>query len=153
MTEGGRYYMEGDASSTCRYAFVQEPRVDAAGERLRITLLYAGVKAGSRCVGPGDNFDLEITGLPRFENGELYLSEMRVEAPDTAYFKLVAPLVRRSLESRLRYPIAERLEYLAGLFSATGNGQVKFTSFDVESIEVKENGVRLVGDFAIAMAP
>ena len=156
LTDGGRLYFEGDASETCRYSFIQEPRIDSVGERLRFTFLYAG-RAGAtvagRCVGPGANFDLVISGVPSFEDGELYLADLSIDAVDTAYFKLVAPLIRGSLESRLRYPIKERMYYMAGFLTAAGNGTVAFDTFVVEAIEVKEDGLRMVGDFALSMAP
>ena len=76
MTEGGLYYMQGDPSSTCRYAFVQEPRVGAEGGRLRITVLFAGrtgTEVAGQCVGAGDNFDLVISGVPAYSDGDLFL--------------------------------------------------------------------------------
>lgn len=104
MTQGGRYYLQGDPSNTCAYSFVQEPKVDAVGTRLRITALYAG-RAGKeilgKCVGAGDNFNLQITGVPSFSNGEFFLEGLDIQAPDTPYFRLVAPLIRSRLERDL----------------------------------------------------
>ncbi len=66
MTQNGRYYMQGDPSTPCAYAFVQDPRVDAYEGRLRIHLLLSGSAATSirgQCIGAGDNFDLRWTRL------------------------------------------------------------------------------------------
>ena len=89
MTQDGRYYMQGDPSTPCAYAFVQDPRVDAYEGRLRIRLLFSGSAATSirgQCIGAGDNFDLAITGVPKYANGELYLDQMSVQAT-AAYFR------------------------------------------------------------------
>ena len=121
-----------------------------------MTFLYAG-RAGAmvagRCVGPGANFDLVISGIPAYEDGELYLSELSIDAEDAAFFRLMAPLIRGSLESQMRYPIGERLDYMAGFLTAAGNGKVTFETFAVETIEVNDDGLRLVGDFELSIAP
>jgi len=38
LTEGGRAYLEGGPDSPCRYAFVQEPKVRADADALRLSL-------------------------------------------------------------------------------------------------------------------
>jgi hypothetical protein len=156
MTEGGRHYMEGDASKTCLYSFIQEPRVDAVGERLRITVLYAG-RAGKeiagKCVGPGDNFDLQVSGVPVFENGELYLSELKVNAPDTAYFKLVSSFVESELKKDLRYPVTQGLDRAAAEVTAAGNGKLSWESVKVDSITVGETSVKMSFDFGLSLRP
>jgi hypothetical protein len=156
MTEGGRHYLEGDPSNTCLYSFIQEPRVDAVGERLRITVLYAG-RAGKeiagKCVGPGDNFDLQVSGVPTFSNGELYLEEMKVEAPQTAYFKLVAPMVESMLKKDLRYPVNQALDHAAAKMTALGNGNLTWESAQVDSVSIGEESLTLHFDFGLSLKP
>jgi hypothetical protein len=157
MTEGGRHYMEGDPSNTCNYSFIQEPRVDAVGGRLRIIVLYAGragKEIGGNCVGPGDNFDLEITGVPSFENGEFYLKDLDIQAPDTRYFQLVAPLIRGDLQEEMRYPIRERLDYAAAwISSTTSSGKVSLESLEVDSIKVGDESITMTFDFGLSFKP
>ena len=53
LTEGGRRYLQGGPEDTCAYAFIQEPRVSAVGERLQIRFLFAaraGKEVASKCV-------------------------------------------------------------------------------------------------------
>ncbi len=156
MTEGGRHYMEGDASNTCRYSFIQEPRVDAVGDRLRITVLYAG-RAGKeiagKCVGPGDNFDLQVSGVPVFVEGEMYLSELKVKAPDTVYFKLVSSFVESALKKELRFPVTQALDRAAAEVTAIGNGKLSWESVQVDSITVGETSVTLSFDFGLSLRP
>jgi hypothetical protein len=105
-----------------------------------------------RCVGPGDNFDLVISGVPKYENGELYLSELTVEAPDTAYFKIVRPLVEKDLKESLRYPLRERLDYAAAWISSSSvAGAVKLGLFRIDSIHSQRDTLRVDFDFGLSM--
>ena len=144
MTQDGRYYMQGDPSTTCAYAFVQDPRVDAFEGRLRIRLLFSGSAAVSvrgRCVGAGDNFDLAITGVPTYANGELYLDQMKVEAT-AAYFRTVSSFVESRLSQDLRVPLQESLEGAAGWMSTSGRGSVQFAGLEVHEIAVEPDALR-----------
>ena len=154
MTEGGRHYIEGGPSDDCLYAFVQEPRVAAVGGRLQITVLFAG-RAGAvvagKCVGPGDNFDLVVSGVPEYDRGELFLSDLKVEAPDTAYFKIVRPLVENDLRKNLRYPLRERLDYAAAWVSSSSvAGALSLGSFSIDSIIAGQDDVRI--DFELGLS-
>jgi hypothetical protein len=157
MTEGGRYYMEGTPSDTCQFAFVQEPKVDSVGGRLRIQVLFAGRAGkvvGERCVGLGDNFDLEVTGVPTYLDGVFFLDDLKIQAPDTAYFKIVAPLIEKSLAEKLRYPLRERLDYAGSWISSkTSSGKVALDSLKIEGIEVGGESIRVVGDFKVSLKP
>jgi hypothetical protein len=156
MTEGGRYYMQGDPSTPCKYAFVQDPRVDAVGERLRITLLFSGkaaVNVGGQCRGAGDNFDLYITGVPTYSAGEIFLAGLEVESSGSSYFKVVAPLIRSSLEKNLRVPLREGLERAGAHTAGRGIGTLTFENLSVDQITVGENAVKVSADFAVALRP
>ena len=155
MTDGGRHYMEGKPSDDCRYAFVQEPRVAAVGGRLQITVLFAG-RAGAvvagKCVGPGDNFDLVVSGVPEYDGGELFLSDLRVEAPDTAYFKIVRPLVEKDLKESLRYPLRDRLDYGAAWVSSSSvAGALSLGLFSIDSITAGQDSVRFDFEFGLSL--
>jgi len=155
MTDGGRHYIEGTPSDDCRYAFVQEPRVAAVGGRLQITVLFAG-RAGAvvagKCVGPGDNFDLVVSGVPQYDSGELFLSDLKVEAPDTAYFKIVRPLVEKDLRKSLRFPLRERLDYAAAWVSSSSvAGALSLGSFSIDSITVGQDNVRIDFEFGLSL--
>ena len=157
MTEGGRHYLEGDPSSTCLYSFIQEPRVNGFAGRLRITVLYAG-RAGKeiagKCVGPGDNFDLEISGVPTYERGEFFLADLKIQAPDTAYFKIVAPLIERSLQEDMRYPLKDRLDYAASWTSSqTSSGSLALDSLQVSDISVGDTSLAIQFDFGVSIKP
>ena len=153
MTQEGRYYMQGDPSTPCVYAFVQDPRVDASEGRLRIRLLFSGSAATNirgRCVGAGDNFDLTITGVPTYANGELYLDQMSVQAT-AAYFKVVSGLVEDRLRQNLRVALQRDLERAAAWMSSRGRGSVQFTGLDVHEIAVEQDGLRFTYDITTSI--
>jgi len=148
MTDGGRLYLDGDPDSACRYAFVQEPRVDAEAGRLRITFLFScrqAVGLKGRCVGPGGTFDLRLSGVPRYAGGFVSLDEPRLEAlgPGHDFFAVVAPLLERGLEERMRLPAATVLGYAAAAISSAWGVQLGFDELTVDAIEVGETATRL----------
>ena len=153
MTQEGRYYMQGDPSTPCAYAFVQDPRIDAYEGRLRIRLLFSGSAATSirgQCVGAGDNFDLAITGVPRYANGELYLDQMRVQAT-AAYFRVVSGLVERRLREDLRVPVRQDLERAMTWMSTSGRGNVQLAGLDVREIAVEQDALRFTYDITTSI--
>jgi len=145
LTEGGRHYLEGDPGSTCRFAFVQEPRVDAAEGRLRIRFLFsgrAGVEVKGRCLGPGDTFDMEVSGVPTVSDGELWLAELRVTAEDTAYFRLVSGLVESRLREKLRYPLRRQVEHAVAAAS-TGQFRLSLTDLRIDEVAAAPEALRV----------
>ena len=110
LTEGGRRYLQGGPEETCAYAFIQDPRVSAIGARLQLRFLFAG-RAGKqvagRCVGAGDNFDIIVSGVPRYADGAIFLDEAKFEA-DHKLFAVFSTLdvgaLQMSLESLRRRP-------------------------------------------------
>jgi hypothetical protein len=154
LDERGRYYLEGGPADTCRYAFVQEPKVSAAGERLVVRFVFsgrAGVTVAGRCAGPGDTAPIEVSGVPRYAQGDVLLAEMRVEAPETNYFRLVAPLVERQLRERLRYPLRRMLETSLAEASAAAAFRLALDALTVRAITVEPSGVRVAFDGSIAV--
>ena len=155
MTEGGRYYMQGDPSTPCRYAFIQEPRVGASAGRLQITVLFSGKAAadlGGRCVGAGDNFDVQVSGVPRFANGEIHLDGLDVQA-SSAYFNVVAVLLRKSLEEKFRFSVQQAVEYVVSQSAAAGIGKLSVESVRVDDIQVGETALKMTVDFAASLRP
>ncbi len=153
MTQNGRYYMQGDPSTPCAYAFVQDPRVDAFEGRLRIRLLFSGSAATSirgRCVGAGDNFDLTITGVPTYANGELYLDPMSIQAT-AAYFRVVSGLVERRLREDLRVPVRQDLERAMTWMSTSGRGNVQLAGLEVREIAVEQDALRFTYDITTSI--
>ena len=154
LTEGGRAYFEGGLDDTCRYAFVQEPKVSGANGRLRVRFLFsgrAGAQVGERCVGPGDTFDLVVSGIPALSQGELYLEDLRVEAPDTAYFRLVSGLVEEQLRQRLRYPLKQTLDRVAATVGAPAGYPMSVESLEMSQVQVDADALRVSLDVGLSI--
>ena len=152
LTEGGRGYFEGGPEETCRYAFVQEPKVTGASGRLRVRFLFsgrAGAEVAGRCVGPGDTFDLVVSGVPALSRGEFYLEDLRVEAPDTAYFRLVRNLVESQLRQRLRYPLKQDLDSIAATLGAPAGFTISFPRLEMSGVQVDDSALRVSIDLGL----
>lgn len=156
MTDGGRYYMEGDASTPCKYAFVQEPRVSAFAGRLNVTLLFSGkaaLEVAGRCVGAGDNFEIHVSGKPAFANAEIYLEDLRLDSPDSAYFKLVAGLLRSKLDEKLRFSAKQVVDFIAAQSTGSGVGTLSVDKIRVDGIRADDDALNLSIDFAASLRP
>lgn len=154
LTDGGRGYFEGTSENDCRYAFVQEPKVSGANGRLQVRFLFsgrAGTTVGGRCVGPGDTFDLVVSGVPALAEGELYFDDLRVEAPDTAYFRLVRNLVEAQLRERLRYPLKQNLDWLAATVAAPAGHTMSVERLEMSGVQVDADALRVTLDLGIGV--
>jgi hypothetical protein len=152
LTEGGRGYLEGGPDETCRYAFVQEPKVTGASGRLHIRFVFsgrAGAQVGERCVGVGDTFDLVVSGVPALARGELYLEDVSVEAPDTAYFRLVSGLVETQLRQRLRYPLKQDLDQAAANMGVPAGFPMSVESLEMSHVQVDAEALHLSLDLRL----
>lgn len=154
LQQGRRLYFEGGPEETCRYAFVQEPRTRADSGRLVIRFLFSGRAGASlkgRCVGPGDTFPLEVSGVPVESAGELRLDDLRVEAPDTVYFRLVSGLVRRRLQDQLRFPLRAIVETALARAGASLGTAVTLEHFGVRAVSAEAEALRLDLDLDLAL--
>jgi len=153
LTQQGRYYMEGGPGDTCRYAFVQEPKVSAEAGRLVVSFLFsgrAGAMVAGRCVGPGDTLRIAASGVPTYQAGEIRLADLRLTAADSAYFKLVAPLIQAGLERRLSYPLRSDLERGLAAASTGGPFRLRVSALDVRGLRAEAD--RLVVSYEASLA-
>lgn len=155
LTEGGRRYLEGGPDDECAYAFVQQPRVSAVGERLHLTFLFAG-RAGKqvagKCVGPGDNFDITVSGVPRYTEGDLFLDEAKIDS-DHKLFELFSPLIESQLAPRLRIPALAAVGSYIGELTSRGAGEVRLEMMDIQSITLGASSAVIETDFLITVKP
>ena len=152
MVTEGRWFIQGQSPEDCSHVFLQDPRVDAVESRLRITFLFSGRAAaavGGRCVGAGDSFDISVTGVPTFAEGELLLADPRVDAHGRKLFQTVAPLVEAALRDRLRYPLRNAVDWAVHDLRERTGRHVVLDDLDLSRITVEEPGVRIELDFGI----
>ena len=145
LKDGGRLYLEGRSAEACRYAFIQEPKLSVDAKQLVAHFVFAGkagVSVGGRCVGPSDTTTLRVSGVPSFAGGDLYLADLKLDAPSSAYYKAVGGLLQGQLEKRLRLPLRAMLERS---LAETGASGLTFglRAFEVREIVVEPQGVRI----------
>ena len=145
LKDGGRLYIEGRSAEACRYAFIQEPKLSSEAPRLVARFVFAGragVSVGGRCVGPADSTTLRVSGVPSFDAGDLYLADLQLDAPSSAYYKAVGGLLQGQLAKRLRLPLRAMVERSLGEAGASGL-TFALRTFEVRDIVVEPQGVRI----------
>lgn len=145
LKDGGRLYLEGRSAEACRYAFIQEPKLSVDATRLVAHFVFAGkagVSVAGRCVGPSDTTTLRVSGVPSFDAGELYLADLKLDAPNAAYYKAVGGLLQGQLEKRLRLPLRAMIERSLSEAGASGLS-FGLQAFEVREIVVEPQAVRL----------
>jgi len=155
LTEGGRRYLQGGPQDTCAYAFIQEPRVSAVGRRLQLRFLFAGragKQVGSKCVGAGDNFDIIVSGVPRYADGDIFLDEAKFEA-DHKLFDVFSKLIERQLAPLLRIRARPHIESYIAQLTSRGAGSVRLESMDIQSIELGAGSAVIEADFFVIVKP
>jgi hypothetical protein len=111
----------------------------------------AGAQVGERCIGPGDTFDLVVSGVPALAQGELYLEDLKVEAPDTAYFRLVSGLVESQLRQRLRYPLEQDLDQAAAHLGVPAGFPMSVESLEMRRAQIDAEALHLSLDLRLAV--
>ena len=155
LTEGGRRYLRGGPEETCAYAFIQEPRVSAIGARLQLRFLFAG-RAGrqvaGKCVGAGDNFDIVVSGVPRYADGDIFLDEAKFEA-DHKLFDVFSKLIESQLAPVLRIPARPHVESYVAQLTSRGVGIVRLETMDIQSIQLGASSAVIEADFFVTVKP
>jgi len=155
LTEGGRRYLQGGPEETCAYAFIQQPRVGAIGPRLQLRFLFAG-RAGKqvagKCVGAGDNFDIIVSGVPRYADGELFLDEAKFES-EHKLFEVFSTLIERQLAPLLRIRARPHVESYVAQLTSRGAGTVRLETMDIQSIELGASSAVIEADFVVTVNP
>jgi hypothetical protein len=153
LVEGGRRYLQGGPDDTCTYSFVQEPRVSASEGRLRIRFLFAGsvgTEITGRCIGRGGNFDVIVSGVPAYEDGTLFLEDLRFES-DNGLFDLFFPIVESQLRPALRVPLQSAVEeHLSQLVTAA---RVRVEELTVSEIRLGPDAATLTAELRVDVRP
>ncbi|GMR22736.1 MAG: hypothetical protein BMS9Abin37_1105 [Acidobacteriota bacterium] len=155
LTDDGRRYLQGGPEDTCAYAFIQEPRVSAMGQRLQLRFLFAGragKQVGRKCVGAGDNFDIIVSGVPRYADGDVFLDEAKFEA-DHKLFDVFSKLIERQLAPLLRIRARPPIESHVAQLTSRGAGTVRLESMDIQSIELGASSAVIEADFLVTVKP
>jgi hypothetical protein len=156
FTQEGRRYFRGDRKTRCSFAYLEKPRIEGDGGRLRIHAKFSGRSAMNvlgACVGLGDAFDLTIAATPQYRDGNIVLRDVTV-TPDRKtgfYIKRVCAAMAASLTRDFRYPLAAEAQ--KALEDPGGRPQYKreMRNFSVPSIQVAGDALVLALDFQLTV--
>jgi hypothetical protein len=146
---GGRSYLSGDKTSTCDYAYLENPSVSSQNGRIAIEATFNG-KAGrevlGKCIGIGRTFGVIISGLPAYREGELRFEDSRIQfknaAADAVFGKLLEGYAE-DLERELAFPIKDEVQDIAETLTQSAGYDLKLEQFSVSRIDVDPDAVRL----------
>lgn len=156
FTQEGRRYVRGTKATKCNFAYLEKPRVQSDGGRLRIRAKFTGRSAANflgQCVGLGDAFDLTITATPQFRDGNISLRDVAVASDGKTgfYIRRVCTAMSASLARDFRYPISTDAQKV--LEDPGGQPQYKreLRNFSVPEIRVTPEALVLVVDFQLTV--
>ena len=156
FTQDGRRYVRGDKAAKCQYAYLEAPKLSAAGERLQVTARFSGSSAMdlfSRCVGMGDSFNVTITAVPVPRKGAIAFQDTQVStAKDSYYIRRVRTAMMRTFDQDFKIEIRDQARRLLEQPATTGIVyQQELKDLDLNSIRVTPDALVLVVDFKLVV--
>ncbi len=154
FTEEGRRYVRGNQAAKCQYAYLEAPKLSAAGPRLQVAARFSGRSAMdlfSRCVGMGDSFDLTITALPVPRKGAIAFEDTQISTPkDSYYIRRVRTAMMRSFNQDFKIEIRDQARRLLEQPASAGSVyQQELKDLDLTAIRVTPDALVLVVDFKL----
>ena len=156
FAEEGRRYVRGNQAARCQYAYLEAPKLSAAGPRLQVAARFSGRSAMdlfSRCVGMGDSFDLTITALPVPRKGAIALEDTQISTPkDSYYIRRVRTAMMRSFNQDFKIEIRDQARRLLEQPASAGSVyQQELKDLDLTAIRVTPDALVLVVDFKLVV--
>jgi len=156
FTVEGRKYMRGDKATKCQYAYLEAPKLSAAGERLQVAARFSGRSAMdlfSRCVGMGDSFSVTITAVPIPRKGAIAFEDTQVStAKDSYYIRRVRSAMMRTFDQDFKIEIRDQARRLLEQPATTGAVyQQELKDLDLNAIRVTPDALVLVVDFKLVV--
>jgi hypothetical protein len=148
FTEEGRRYVKGDRANRCNFAYLEDPKIDADGGRLRIRAKFTGrssLNVLGQCVGLGDAFPVTVTARPVYKDGNLRLTDVSATGDRSGfYIRRVCAALSSSLGSDFKYPLEAEAKRLL-----EEGGKRDVRDFKVPSVWVSGDALVLAVDFSI----
>jgi len=156
FTQEGRRYVHGNRAAKCQYAYLEAPKLSAAGGRLQVAARFSGRSAMdlfSRCVGMGDSFDLTITALPVPRKGAIAFQDTQISTPkDSYYIRRVRTAMVRSFDQDFKIEIRDQARRLLEQPASAGSVyQQELKDLDLTGIRVTPDALVLVVDFKLVV--
>ena len=155
FTQDGRRYVRGDKAAKCQYAYLEAPKLSAAGERLQVTARFSGSSAMdlfSRCVGMGDSFNVTITAVPVPRKGAIAFQDTQVStAKDSYYIRRVRAAMMRTFNQDFKIEIRDQARRLLEQPTTGAVYRQELKDLDLNAIRVTPDALVLVVDFKLVV--
>ena len=156
FTQEGRRYVRGSQTDKCNFAYLEKPRIEGGGGRLRIRARFTGrssLDMFGKCVGLGDAFEVVILATPQYHDGLVTLAAVTVTSDGkTGYdIRRVCTAMSANLGKDFRYPLASEFQAALenpGILLAYPRG---LKDFRVTEVRVAEDSLVLVLDFQLTV--
>lgn len=156
FTDEGRKYVQGNKTTKCTFAYLENPRITSANSRVVIKAKFTGRSAidmFGRCVGLGDAFNLTIVGSPFYDKGRIAFKDITVETDrDGFYIRRVRQVLAQSLSKQFNYKIQDDAKKLLEQQSDPNPlYKREMVKFDVTQIQASDSALILTVDFVLAI--
>ena len=156
FTQDGRRYVRGNQAAKCQYAYLEAPKLKAAGDRLQVAARFRGSSAldlFSRCVGMGDSFDLTMTAVPVPRKGAIAFQDTQVSTlKDSYYIRRVRSAMMRTFDQDFKIDIRDQARRLLEQPATSGSlYQQELKDLDLAAIRVTPDALVLVVDFKLVV--
>jgi hypothetical protein len=155
FTQDGRHYVRGNKNSHCQYAYLEAPRIDGDGGRLRIRARFSGRSAldlFNRCVGLGDSFDVAITAAPTARDNAIGLRDVNIAtARDSYYISRVRLAMAQTIAKDFKLPVRDQAKQLLEQQEPGAVYKRELADFSLNEIRVTPDAIVLVVEFKLVV--
>jgi hypothetical protein len=156
FTQDGRKYVHGTKADKCNFAYLEKPRIEGAGGRLRIRARFTGrssLDMFGKCVGLGDAFEVAILATPQYHDGFVTLTAVTVtsEGKTGYYIRRVCAAMGASLGKDFRYPLASDFQAALENPGILPTYPRALKDFRVTEVRVTEDSMVLLIDFQLTV--
>lgn len=156
FTQDGRRYVRGSKTTKCSFAYLENPKIGAEGDRLRVQAHFTGRSAAGflgRCIGLGDAFDLVIRALPYYHDGLIGFRDLRVESPgrDGFYIRQVRTAMTQSLAHDFEYRLYDETKRVLEEQRQGAPYVQRVQTFNVPRIRVTPQALVVTLDFGLSV--
>jgi hypothetical protein len=156
FTADGRKYVRGSQSTRCRFAYLENPRIDGDKDRLRIQARFTGQTAADlfgACIGLGDAFDVSITAVPYYHDGMIGFRDVRVDTlgRNGLYIRLVRTAMTQSLSYDFQYRLFDDAKRTLEQKVVNAPYEQYLKDFRVPNVRVTGQGLVLTLEFGLVV--
>lgn len=156
FTAEGRRYVQGNKDQHCRYAYLENPKLSAAGDRMQLKVKFTGQTAldmFGHCVGVGDSFDLTISAKPTVDKlGEVGFESFQVMTPrDSFYIRRVRGALVETLNKEFKLDIMAQTRKLVEAPQSLGKFQQQVSGLKLSGVRVSPDALVLAVDFKVTV--